>query len=141
MKKLFRLLGTLSLFALPALALAQNSAGDLSGLGQTNAFSILGVISSIFGVLIPILVTFAVIYIIVGVIQYATASDDEKQTTARKRIISGIIALFVIVSIWGLVAILNNTFNVGQNGTNFGACQPVYNPATNPPTWTLPAGC
>jgi hypothetical protein len=137
MKKLFKLFTGAAVFALPALALAQNSIGALPG--GTNVFNILGVISNIFGVLIPILVTFAVIYIIIGVIKYATASDDETQGAARKSILHGIIALFVIVSIWGLVAILNQTFNVGQGGQNVGNCQPVYNPSNN--SFEVPPGC
>lgn len=138
MNKLFRILGGLATFALPAVALAQPSdIGTIPG-GQ-NAFGILGVVSNLFGVIIPILVTLAVIYIIWNVIKYTTASDDDAQETARKGIISGIVALFVIVSIWGLVAILNTTFGVGQGGANVGNCQPVYNPSTN--SFELPPGC
>lgn len=92
---------------------------------------ILGTISSIFAVIIPLLITAAVIYVIYGVIKYATASDDDKQAEGRKVIISGVVALFVIVSIWGLVAILNRTFDVGQGGQNVGGCQPVWNPNAN----------
>lgn len=138
MNRFLKLLAPVSAFALPALALAQpNSTGVLPG--GNDALDILGVISGIFGVVIPLLVTLAVIYVIVGVIKYATASDDETQTTARKSILHGIIALFVIVSIWGLVAILNQTFGVGQGGQNLGNCQPVYNPSTN--TFQAPPGC
>jgi hypothetical protein len=137
MKKLIKVLGLLSPFALPVIASAQSIGTTLPG--GNNAFDILGVISNIFGVLIPILVTLAVIYIIVGVIRYATASDDETQATARKSILHGIIALFVIVSIWGLVAILNQTFGVGQGGANTGNCQPVYDPGLN--DFVAPPGC
>lgn len=140
MKKLFRLLTGAAVFAMPVLALAQGNPGStiFTSTG-TNAFSILGVISNIFGIIIPILVTLAVIYVIIGIIKYATSSDDESQAQARKNILHGIIALFAIVSIWGLVAILNNTFNVGQGGQNVGNCQPVYNPSTN--DFEPPPGC
>jgi hypothetical protein len=126
MKNVYRILAGAAAFALPTLTFAQvTQIGTLPG-GQ-DALGILQVISQIFGVVIPILVTLAVIYVIVGVIKYATASDDETQATARKSILHGIIALFVIVSIWGLVAILNQTFGVGQGGQNTGNCQPVWN--------------
>lgn len=139
MKKLFKLLAGIGAFALPALALAQQTQYGTDLAGGTNVFNILGVISNIFAVVIPLLVTFAVIYIIVGVIKYATASDDETQATARTSILHGIIALFVIVSIWGLVAILNNTFGVGQSGQNNGVCQQQYDPGTN--SFITPPGC
>ena len=150
MKKLFKLLSGLGMFALPALALAQsgNTVGTATD-GAVGIQNIISTVSSIFAILIPVLVTFAVVYIIVGVIRYATANDDETQNTARKSILHGIIALFVIVSIWGLVGILNNTFGIDQGGTNFGVCQPVYNPGSGTPGqpgyvpggYSLPLGC
>lgn len=139
MNKLFRILGGLATFALPAVALAQPETVGIVPDGGMSALGILGVISNIFGVIIPILVTLAVIYVIWNVIKYTTASDDESQDTARKGIISGIVALFVIVSIWGLVAVLNTTFNIGQGGQNVGNCQPVYNPEDN--IFETPPGC
>lgn len=138
MNKLVKLLSTAAAFALPAITLAQ--APDIGVVpGGNDAFDLLGVISNIFGVIIPILITFAVIWVIVGVIKYATADGEEDQTKARKMILHAIIALFVIVSIWGLVAILGRTFGVGQGGTSFEYCQEVYNPNTN--TFQLPPEC
>ncbi len=128
--------GAAALFG-PVVAFAQNSIGVVPA--SNNAFTILGVISNIFGILIPILVTLAVIYVIWNVIKYTTAADDDSQATARKGIISGIIALFVIVSIWGLVAVLNSTFGIGQGGQNVGNCQPIYDPAQQ--DFVLPPQC
>lgn len=79
-----------------------------------DAFSILNTLQSILNVIIPIVITVAVIIFIVGVVKYVTASDEEKQAEARKLMISGIIGLFVIVSIWGLVRVLQNTFGVNS---------------------------
>jgi hypothetical protein len=80
---------------------------------QANAWSILGVVQSIFNVLIPLLITLGVIYFIWGVIKYITAKDEGEQAEARKVMVSGIIGLFVIVAIWGLVGVITNTFGVG----------------------------
>jgi hypothetical protein len=140
MNKFYKLLAWVSAFALPSISLAQVPGGNIGGLpGGNRIQDILGVVSQIFGIIIPLLVTVAVIYVIVNVIKYTTASDEDSQATARKGITSGVIALFVIVSIWGLVAILNQTFGIGQGGQNIGNCQPVYNPATN--TFVPPPGC
>jgi hypothetical protein len=138
-KNLYKLFGAVSAFALPALALAQDNIGTPVDDAAIDASEILGTISGIFGILIPILITFAVIWVIIGVIKYATAADDEAQATARKMIIHAIIALFVIVSIWGLVAILNATFGIGQGGSNTGVCQPVWDPVNN--EFVDPPGC
>ncbi len=137
MNRFLKLVAGVIPFALPAVALAQNSIGNLPG-GQ-DTLGILGVVSNIFGIVIPILITFAVIWVIIGVIKYATAGDEEKQGEARKMIIHAIIALFVIVSIWGLVAILNQTFGIGQGGQNVGNCQPIYDPDSN--TFVEPPQC
>ncbi len=137
MNRFLKLVAGVIPFALPAVALAQNSIGNLPG-GQ-DTLGILGVVSNIFGIVIPILITFAVIRVIIGVIKYATAGDEEKQGEARKMIIHAIIALFVIVSIWGLVAILNQTFGIGQGGQNVGNCQPIYDPDSN--TFVEPPQC
>ncbi len=118
-------------FLAPALALAQQpDTGVIPTTGQ-NALGIIGVISNILSILIPILITVAVLWVMYGALQYIMAGDDEKAAKAKGTILHGIIALFVMVSIWGLVAILNNTFGVGQGGTSFEYCQEVYDPSAN----------
>ena len=78
-----------------------------------DAFSILATVSRILNTIIPILITLGVVYFIWGVIKYVTAKDPDAQKEARSVMISGIIGLFVIVSIWGLVNLISNTFGVG----------------------------
>lgn len=107
MKKKITLAGILGFMA-PALVLAQG----------TDAINILSVIQSILNILIPILITLGVVYFIWGVIQYVTAADEEKKTKARSTMISGIIGLFVIISIWGLVYLIQNTFDIRSDGIN-----------------------
>ena len=116
MSKLIKGLGVLSLFVAPFMAFAVDPLG--TEVGGPTIFNILGTISSILNIVIPILITLGVIYVIAGVIKYVTASDSDGQAEGRTMIISGIIGLFVIVSIWGLVAILNSTFGINQGGQN-----------------------
>jgi len=91
---------------LPMLAFAQQQ--DIPG--------VLTIISRILNTVIPILITLGVIFFIWGVIQYVTAKDEEKQKEARQTMIYGIIGLFVIVSIWGLVGLLTKTFGINPAG-------------------------
>lgn len=77
-----------------------------------------------------IFVALAVLYIIWNVVQYLIKPGAEDKATAGKNIGYGILGLFVIVSIWGLVNILTNTFkttptnqaipNLGNNTANGG---------------------
>jgi hypothetical protein len=113
MSKIIKSLGVLSLMVVPFLVSATPGGVPVE---SPNAFNILAVIAGLLNVVIPILITLGVVYVIWGVIKYATAKESDEQAEARKTIISGVIALFVIVSIWGLVAIINSTFNINQGG-------------------------
>lgn len=87
----------------------------------TYAASITSVIAIVRGILdsiIPIIITLAVIYFFWGLAQYIIKSDNEDaRTEARNIMIYGIIILFVMLSVWGLVGILGSTFGVGQGGS------------------------
>ncbi|MBU0723180.1 pilin [Patescibacteria group bacterium] len=67
----------------------------------------LGLVKNLF----PILVALAVTYFLWGVIKYIRLSDNpEERIKGRDLMIHGIIAIFVMVSLWGLVGILVDTF-------------------------------
>jgi len=91
-------------FALPMIAFAQTKIGD-----------ILDTIYDLLSAIIPILTVLALIYFIWGVAKYIMSQgDEEQQKSARGMMIWGIIALFVIVSVWGLVAILQDTVGIDR---------------------------
>ena len=69
-------------------------------------------IALLINTIIPILIILGVLYFIWGVITYVISADEEAKTKGRDKMIYGLIGLLVIVSIWGLVAILRNTFGV-----------------------------
>lgn len=53
----------------------------------------------------------ATVSFIWGVIQYfLNAENEEKRKKGKSFMLWGIIALFVMVSVWGLVGVLSNTF-------------------------------
>ena len=63
---------------------------------------------------VPLLMALAVVVFIYGVIQYMiNANDSAKREEGRNFMIWGIVALFVITSIWGLVKLLAGTFGIG----------------------------
>lgn len=60
--------------------------------------------------LIPFIIGVAVLVFIFGLIKYVTAGGDpDKIKEARNTIILGIIIIFIMTSVWGLVRILKNT--------------------------------
>lgn len=63
---------------------------------------------------IPLLIGLAVTAFVYGIIQFFLNPDNEEKRKAGKSyMLWGIIALFVMVSFWGLVGILSNTFTPG----------------------------
>ena len=81
----------------------------------TNANSLVTRFVGLGNVAIYLLMVLATIYIIWNVVQYVirgnTGSDKRKE--AVQNIIWGIVGLAIIMSIWGLVNILLNTFYTG----------------------------
>lgn len=68
--------------------------------------------------LIPMFMMLALIYVIIAAIEYIQANEDsQKKAEKRQQIFWGIIGLFVIMSVWSLVAIVQNTFNIFGGGT------------------------
>ena len=63
--------------------------------------------------IVPLLFALAIVGFIWGVIQMVINPEDaEKRKQGKQFMVWGIIALFVMVSVWGLVQIVSNTFGI-----------------------------
>jgi hypothetical protein len=96
-----------ALFTIPLVTFAQAGGKTVQGL--------LGLFSSIVGMLVPIVIGIAVLMFLWGILGYVTAKDQEGHTEALKTMASGAVVLFVMVSIWGLVNVLGSTLNLDTN--------------------------
>lgn len=108
MKKIVKIVAG-SAWALPVLAFAQ----------QANASYLISFIDSaklVLDRLVVFLIALAVVWFIWNVIRYTMSSDEEKRGEAKNQMVWGIVAIAVIISIWGLVAILQNIFGVNTAG-------------------------
>jgi len=95
--------------------------------GGTTIQDILLTVGDIFDIVIPFLITLALVYFLYGVAQYImNQGDEEARTAARAVMINGIIALFVVISVWGLVAVLNTTFGIEEGGGPGGIPQGAF---------------
>jgi len=66
--------------------------------------------------IIPLIFALAIAMFVWGVVQYViNAQAEAKRQKGRDFMIWGIIALAVMVSVWGLVGILRNTFGIQAN--------------------------
>ena len=97
MKKLIAVIA----FLTPSLAFAQ---------AITDVNSLTYKLTNLGNTFIQILIAFAVIWIIYNVVRYIMKDDSADRKPIGNSIMWGIVGLFVILSIWGLVNILSNTF-------------------------------
>lgn len=67
--------------------------------------------------IIPLLVGVAVVAFMYGIIQYFLNPDNEEKRKQGKSYITwGLVALFIMISFWGIVRIAQNTFNTQNQG-------------------------
>ena len=89
------------IFSLPTAAFAQ----------ATNFAEALGILQGLLNGLLPILIALAVAIFLWGVLKYIKAADNpDQRTEGRELMVYGIIAIFVMVSLWGLVNLIVDTF-------------------------------
>ena len=65
------------------------------------------------GSVIPLIITLALASFVWGVVQYVINTDEEaKRAKGRQFMIWGIVALTVMVSVWGLVNLVGGSFGI-----------------------------
>ena len=98
----------------PVLALAQAGTTNLSGVSN-----LVGSIGGIINKIIPVLFALAILYFFWGIVTYIrSAGNPEEAAKGKSIMIYGIIAIFVMASVYGLVSWLQGTLGIsGNNGT------------------------
>lgn len=121
MKKVI-LLG-LGLVSVPAFVFA---AGQRS-ITDTRFGMILETLIGYLNYIVPALITIAVVYFIWGVIQFISSSDEEAKKGGRAKIVNGLIGLLVIVSFWGIIAVVKNSLGINNSvgGDGITPCVPT----------------
>lgn len=93
------------------------AAGPLLAFAQgADIWSIVGLVKGLLNVVIPILFTVALVYFLWGVIRFVITDNADSKEKAKEVVIRGVIGLFVMVSIWGLVGFVQNTLGIGSGG-------------------------
>ncbi|HBB49759.1 TPA: hypothetical protein DEQ22_02940 [Candidatus Nomurabacteria bacterium] len=88
----------------------------MSGCFYLNGLSsILCRIAELLNYVLPVLIVLGVVYLVWGVVRYMIGDSEEAKKKGKDGIIFGIIGLVVIVSLWGLVYIVVNTFNLRRD--------------------------
>ncbi|MBP6869018.1 MAG: hypothetical protein KBC16_02815 [Candidatus Pacebacteria bacterium] len=107
MKKKLAYIGSALMF--PALAFAQ-----IDNIQELGRFVIDDMIN---GVAVPFIFAIAFLVFIFGIFQYFIQGghDEEAKDKGKSLMIWGLIGFFVMVSVWGLVSILTNTFETNND--------------------------
>lgn len=120
MKKKLIVLSGLVLGFGPLVALAQIGQAGVSsnncnyGRVTGNLFGLICRVGEFLNAVVPVLIALGVVYFVWGVITYVVSDDEEAKAKGKDRIIYGIIGLAVIIGLWGLVALLRNTFDLNN---------------------------
>ena len=96
----------LALLAVPSMLYAQ----------VTNVSDLFRLFRRTLNSLVPVLIGVAIVAFLFGMIRYIKSADNEKtREEGRQYMLYSIIALFVMVSLWGLVAVLTRTTSLNNS--------------------------
>ena len=99
--------GSLGLF--PLLAFAQGGTGSINfGYFQ----SLVGNTRNLLDGVIPILIGIGLIVFFWGLVQYIYKPEAE---TGRRIMVAGLVGLFVMVSVWGIIRLAQGVLNIQSN--------------------------
>ena len=117
----------------PAVVLAADAVSNVANDASPTENGVTGLILLIGGwvkMVLPLIIAIAVVWFVWNVFQYTIAGDEEKKKEAKSGMIWGIVGIFVMVSVWGLVAVLQSTFGLNHTfGTQAGeAIQDLVKP-------------
>jgi hypothetical protein len=107
MKKIFSTVFSFIILSAPALGvLSADSPKDFKDV-INNVF-----INGMIRPLVPLLIGLAVVVFVYGVLLLVLSEGGEKKEEGKEFMFWGIIGIFVMVSVWGLVSVLKSTFGL-----------------------------
>lgn len=82
----------------------------------TDLPSLISKAGSIINSLIPVLIALALVAFFWGLVRYIWSGGEEHEE-GKNIMIAGLVGLFIMVSIWGIIRIAQNTLGVNSGGT------------------------
>jgi uncharacterized membrane-anchored protein len=79
---------------------------------------IINAIAYVVGLVIPILIGVALIFFFLGLVQYIRNAGEKGHDQGKKTMIAGITALFIMVSVWGIIAFAQSALGVRGNANS-----------------------
>ncbi len=104
--KIFSFLGVLGAL-LPASVHAQTQLTTLQ--------SVIDYAARLGNAIIPIVISVGIIYLVIYIVKFFIIEPGEERTAALYHVLWAVLGLFLVLSIWGLVNILRNSFQTNRN--------------------------
>jgi hypothetical protein len=80
--------------------------------------SLIGAIGRIVGAVVPVLVTAALAVFLWGLVRYLWGGGSKPDIEGAKDLMKwGLVVLFVMVSVWGIVDLMQSALNINKNAT------------------------
>ena len=118
-------------FTAPLFAFA---VGGIQTPGNTPLTQFVRSIYTIVRLLVPIVSLLAVIYFFYGLAKYVlSAGDEEKAQEGKSIMIWGVLAMFVLVAIWGIVGFIQSSIGANIAPDQVNIILPDVNPSTAGP--------
>lgn len=105
MKKIALTAAPFLALAFPAIASAQVAGNNLQ--------SLIRFFGDILNMLIPIMIALALVGFFYGLVRYVWSGGEFKEK-GKNIMIAGIVALFVMVSVWGIIRLAQNTLGINS---------------------------
>jgi len=83
--------------------------------GNTLGELLIGTINTLGGLMAGLIITLSLIYFILNTIKYIK-SQDKDRVKYREGMIYGVVGLAVVVSVWGIVALIRSIFGIEAGG-------------------------
>ena len=112
-------LATLGAFALPLLAFADpmvSSGNNTTVNAQDGIIGLIRFANVALNDIIVVMITLAIVVFFYGLVRYIV-SDGEARAEGLKTIFYSIVAIFIMVSIWGIIQLLQSTFGIKDSGS------------------------
>jgi len=104
----------LALFALAFLPLVSSA----QSLNFSPIATLINAVAKIIGALVPVLVTLALVVFLWGLVRYLWGGAAKADLQSAKRLMGwGLIILFVMVSVWGIVALMQEALSINKNAS------------------------
>ena len=121
-------LSFIALLSLPLVSFAQ-------GLNLSPVKQLISSLSVVVGMLVPLLLTLALVVFFWGLVRYLWGGGSKPDIEGAKKLMRwGLLTLFVMVSVWGIIELMQRALDINENAT--GKAPQILYTGSDSSVWT-----